>query len=105
MSTAELQNTCDFGFEVRDYKVFEHETVFRCDVLLSQEEDGFSAQCTNLPGVISQGDDEADAMRNICDAFRETILYYRENNLAIPFGKVDVERTPNCREKFVDVRI
>ena len=105
MSTAELQNTRDVEFCLESYNQFDHETVYRCNFILCPEDVGFSAHCLNLRGVISEGDDEAEAIRNISDAFRETVLYYRESNLAIPFGYVAIEKTPGCREKTVDVSI
>jgi len=33
----------------------------------------------NLPGAISQGETEAEAIENMRDAFRETIRYYQES--------------------------
>jgi predicted RNase H-like HicB family nuclease len=86
-------------------ETFEHEAVLRCDALLSPEETGFSIHCLNLPGVVSQGETEAEAVENIKDAFRETVLYYRESHQPIPWGNADVERTPGSRTKFVIVRI
>lgn len=84
---------------------FEHECAFRCNFLLCPEDAGFSVHCLNLPGVVSQGDDESEAIANICDAFRETVLYYRESGQKIPWGPVEVERSAGCREKSVVVRI
>ena len=85
---------------------FTHESAFRCDVLLCEEEDGgYSAHCLNLAGVISQGDNESEAVANVCDAFRETILYFRQIGRPIPWGRVAVERTGKCLERFAIVRI
>jgi predicted RNase H-like HicB family nuclease len=84
---------------------FAHEAVLRCDALLCPEETGFSIVCVNLRGVISQGETEAEAIENIQDAFRETVRYYRDANEQIPWGDVEIERTPGSRMKYLAVRI
>lgn len=108
MSTAELCSVAaKFDVNFGEFLVYYPDTaVYACDVLLCPDDDGgFSAHCLNLRGVVSQGDDEADAISNIRDAFRETVLYYRDKGQQIPFGIVDVERTPNCIIKKIDVSI
>ena len=84
---------------------FEHDTALRCDALLCPEDTGFSIHCLNLDGVVSQGETEAEAVENIKDAFRETVLYYREMKQVIPWHNVEMERAPGCRTKFILVRI
>ena len=104
MTTADLR---DDKYRVKcRIETFGHEEAYDCRVLLCPEEEGgFSAHCLNLPGVISQGDTVSEAMENIRDAFRETLLYYREAQTSIPWDAVDVERTPGCQEKATTVRI
>ncbi len=86
------------------WEAFEHESVLRCNALLCPEESGFSVHFLNLPGVISQGECEEQAVTNITDAFRETVLYFRESKQPIPWGDVEVERTAGCRTKYILVR-
>jgi len=106
MSNATFPVSNGAGASIVRLEQFPHESVFRCDILLCEEEDGgYSAHCLNLAGVVSQGDNESEAITNVCDAFRETLLYLRENGKTIPWGRVTVERTGKCLERFAIVRI
>jgi antitoxin HicB len=73
--------------------------------LTPEEDGGFSAECTNLPGVISEGDTEEEAIANVAEAFRETIRYYVSEGLRVPFGPVGVDNCHGCLEKTMDVSI
>jgi predicted RNase H-like HicB family nuclease len=88
-----------------EWQVFEHERALQCRALLCPEETGFSAHCLNLPGVVSQGESEKEAIENIADAFRETILYYRSTDEAVPWAEVPVEYPAGSRERWILVRI
>jgi predicted RNase H-like HicB family nuclease len=63
-----------------------------------EEEGGYSVHCLNLPGVISQGDSFEEAIENITDAFRETVLYYRDANETIPWAEVDAPQVAGSKE-------
>lgn len=104
MSTADRVASKSPDIEI-SWDEFAHESVLRCNALLCPEDSGFSIHCLNLPGVVSQGETVEEAVENITDAFRETVLYYRESKLPIPWGEVEVERTPGFRTKFILVRI
>jgi len=79
---------------------------YQCRALLCPEpEGGFSAHCVNLRGVISQGDSEAEAIENIADAFRETLLYCRDSGEKPLWGSVEVDAPPGTKEKWILVRL
>lgn len=79
--------------------------VYECRVVfVPEEEGGYSAHCLNLPGVISQGDDVNEAIENIADAFRETILYHLEAKEDIPWEDVDVDRPKGTIERWILVK-
>ena len=83
-----------------------HGDVLECiAVLCPEDEGGFSIHCVNLPGVISQGDDESEAVENIKDAFRETVKYHRDAKKAVPWAHVEVDRCPGARELRIPVVI
>lgn len=60
----------------RTFEVVSHEpikvaekTSYELRVLLCPEEQGFSIFALNLPGIISQGETESEAVANIAEAF------------------------------------
>jgi len=65
----------------------------------------YSAHCINLPGVISQGETKQEAIDNIADAFRETVLHYRDVKETIPWGLAKIDRTSGAIEVAIVVRI
>lgn len=46
---------------------------------------GFYAYAVNLPGVVSEGDTEQEAIEGIKDAFRGVVQTYRESGESIPW--------------------
>ncbi len=85
---------------------FEQEAVIQCHAILCPDESGgFSAHCANLPGVVSQGDTEQEAIGNIADCFRETIAYYRSAGETIPWGEVEIDRPVGFLERWIEVRM
>lgn len=70
-----------------------------------EEEGGYSVHCMNLPGVISQGETLEEAIENISDAFRETVLYYRGANETIPWGEVNVPPVAGSKEERIIVSV
>jgi predicted RNase H-like HicB family nuclease len=52
----------------------------RYPVLLIQSEEGFSVSCPLLPGCVSQGDTEAEALENI----RIAIVEYLDDDNELP---------------------
>jgi predicted RNase H-like HicB family nuclease len=90
----------------------EHENTYQCRVALYPEEDGgFSIFCLNLPGVASQGDDEAEAIENIKEAFRGAVLEYQHQNRDIPWAtseemKSEAEELgPKAKQRWIEVDV
>jgi len=105
MTTIAIRGSGDQIIECR-FDSFDSKAAYRCDVVLAPEDGGgYSVECTNLVGVISEGATEQEALANVADAFRETVLYYQNAGLPIPFGKVDVESSSGCREKTLVVSV
>lgn len=79
---------------------------YECRVLLCPEaEGGFSAHAMRLPGVVSQGETEAEALQNIADAFQTTIQCYLESSGAIPWQTITVDRPAGCVERWILVNV
>ena len=47
-------------------------------VVLHESEEGFAVSCPGLPGCWSQGETEAEAIKNIQDAIREYLAAVEE---------------------------
>ncbi|MCS4538993.1 MAG: type II toxin-antitoxin system HicB family antitoxin [Thaumarchaeota archaeon] len=63
-------------------------------VLLREEEDGgYSAQCLELPGAISEGDNRSDALRNIREAIEGYLEAFPEEAKRLKFKKEVVKVT------------
>ena len=74
---------------------------YECRVLLVPEDaGGFSAHATQLPGLVSQGDTEEEALENIREAFRGVASVYQEAG-RIPWSPVDVERSKDSLERWI----
>lgn len=62
-------------------------------VTIDQDEDGaYVVECPAIPGCVSQGRTEAEALRNIRDAIRQCLDVRRERGLplTVPVHEVDV---------------
>lgn len=84
------------------------ENAFECRVLLQPEDcGGFSAHALNLKGIVSEGDTEEEALRNIADAFRGAIAVYAESGMDIPWGPVDIDSpgVPGSKERWIIVDV
>jgi antitoxin HicB len=57
---------------------------FEYPVLLKADGDGFVVTCRDLPAVITQGDDEVDALREAADAMDEVFATYMNQGLEFP---------------------
>jgi predicted RNase H-like HicB family nuclease len=61
---------------------------FRCQVhIRPEEEGGFSVYAATLPGAVSQGDTEAEALANITEALEGILLTYLEADRPIPWSE------------------
>jgi len=54
-------------------------------VRLIEQEVGYTVYVAQLPSVISEGDDAADALKNIEEAFRVVLETYQEDGVEIPW--------------------
>lgn len=69
----------------------------RYRILIEQDEDGvFVAECTSLPGCISQGKTRREALENIKDAIKGYLKSLKKHNEPIP---------PSIEEEIVEVAI
>lgn len=108
MSTAELIGGANTMLVNVDCKLtrFPHDEVLECRAYLCPEEEGgFSIHCINLAGVMSQGDDESEAIENIKDAFRETVNYYRDSGKPVPWLTGKAEQFAGGREFCILVKL
>jgi predicted RNase H-like HicB family nuclease len=56
-------------------------------VLVPEAEGGYSAYADNLPGCVSQGETEAEAVSNLKEAFAALIESYNADNQPIPWAQ------------------
>ncbi|HLJ39863.1 MAG TPA: type II toxin-antitoxin system HicB family antitoxin [Candidatus Acidoferrales bacterium] len=69
----------------------------RFRVLVSQDEDGmFVAECSNLPGCVSQGKTHDEAITNIRDAIQGYLASLQKHGEPIP---------PSIHEEIVEVNL
>ncbi len=66
-------------------------------ILIEQDEDGmFVAECTSLPGCVSQGKTRAEAIENIQDAVKGYLESLKKHNEPIP---------PAIEEEIIEVAV
>lgn len=67
---------------------YSNRKVLQCRALFfaDPQGDGYTAIARNLPGVVSEGDNLAEAIANITDAFTESVLSYVEHGERVPWG-------------------
>lgn len=107
LNKTEDRKGSDASIELTAWEVSsEGSEAYQCVAMLCPEDEGgFSVHCLNLPGVISQGDDEAEAIANIIDAFRETLLFLKESGERPAWREPDAEAIPAAKIKRLLVRI
>ena len=82
------------------------ETTIECRVLICPEDDGgYSAYATRLPGVAGQGDSFEECLEDVREAFRATIAEYRESGEEIPWKDVDLDRPKTSTERWILVDV
>jgi antitoxin HicB len=59
-------------------------------ILEPQEEGGFTVLVPALPEVVTEGDNEQEALANVEEAIRAIVMYRRDNGIPIP-SDVDPE--------------
>ena len=98
MTTTASENV-DVTVKIRDLK----DEAFDCRVWIHLEEcGGFSAEVVSLPGVVSQGETEGEAVKNLREAFQGAIETYRSHAMRIPWSNEVPEIPPvNVKEKRI----
>jgi len=82
------------------------ERAYQCRVFLCPEEDGgFSAIACRLPGVVSQGETEEEALANIREAFGVAVLLYLEDPGKIPWLEEPIARPAKSLERWIVVNV
>ena len=98
MSTAELWTGSMLS---RPSVAWQHfRKAYECPVLLCPEEEGgFSVHALTLPGAVSQGESEEEALVNIAEAIGLLIEGYTESGIPIPWQVVEVDEIPRGAKK------
>lgn len=81
-------------------------TTYKCKVLLCPEESGgYSIHALTLPGVVSQGETEVEAIANIKEAFEGVLASYVESGDPIPWTSEQYppEAASDSQERWVEV--
>ena len=61
-------------------------------ISIEQDEDGvFVAECPSIPGCVSQGKTEQEAMENIKDAIRECLIVREEKGMPLTIETREIE--------------
>ena len=77
-----------------------------CRVVLCPEiGGGFSAHAARLPGVVSQGETEAEALDNIAGAFQAAIQCYLEIGQQIPWSDDSTDWPAGSLDRLVVVDV
>ena len=88
---------------------YSNRKVLQCRALFfaDPQGDGYTAIARNLPGVVSEGDNLAEAIANITEAFAESVLSYIEQGENIPWGETSdvMEDAVPVRELYLSVKI
>jgi len=97
---------CDLQLCNPDTKQFEH-GVYECRVWLRPEpEGGYSAIGPFLPGVVSQGASEQEAIENVREAFQGALAEYLETEGSIPWLREPIAQKPReAKEKWILVHV
>ena len=71
--------------------------------MLAEVEGGFSVYAATLPGVVSQGETEKEALENIVEAFEGVLASYQECGETIPWLATPRELEHGGLARWVDV--
>ena len=85
------------------YEILTDKKVYECRVGLTQEEcGGFSAEVVSLPGVVSEGESEKEALSNLKEAFRAAIGVYFDSDQEIPWSHETPKEIPlRVKERWI----
>lgn len=71
--------------------------------LLEENEGGYSVRAASLPGVVSQGETEEEALDNIVDAFEGVIASYKAHGEEIPWSATEQTMERGEFERWVTI--
>lgn len=78
--------TPEYKIEISSHSVPHDSTAYECRGFVYRDEDGrFCAFATRLPGVYGEGDDEAQAFKDLCEAFTFALEMYEETGKPVPW--------------------
>lgn len=90
-------------------RTFKPGEAYSCRILVYPlAEGGFSAYCLRLPEVACHGATAEEAIDNVVDAFRQTVLRYRtagQRVPTVPWDEVQVPDLPGARELYRSVHM
>lgn len=82
------------------------DSTYECRVLLCPEpEGGFSVHAIRLPGVVSEGETETEALANIADAYQAALQSYRDAEMEIPWSDEQIDRPEGSEERWILVDV
>jgi predicted RNase H-like HicB family nuclease len=86
---------------------YQQHRVFECRIWLCPEADGgFSVVAPFLPGVVSQGETESEAIENFREAFQGAAAEYLETEGSIPWSdSAIIEKPQDAIEKWILVHV
>lgn len=71
--------------------------IMKYTIILEKEEGGYSAQCLELPGAISQGETKEDVLKNIKEAI-ELVLEVLQEEVKVLGKTVEISAVEVARE-------
>ena len=98
MSTAEISREGSKDVVELETRWDEPNNVYQLEVVLCPEDGGgFSIHAIKLPGAVSQGETEEEALANIREACAGVIKAYLARDGKIPWMPVDIEECPGAK--------
>ena len=81
--------------------------VFECHVVLEPDDDGgFVVYAARLPGVVSEGDTETEALENISEALQGALRSYLDSPTGIiPWSEMSEELSSKAKEVWILVHV
>ena len=85
------------------YEILTDKKVYECRVWLIPEEcGGFTAEVVSLPGVVSEGESEVEALSNLKEAFRAAIGVYFDLDQEISWSEeTPIEIPMRVKERWI----
>ena len=72
-------------------------------ILLPEAEGGYSVWAATLPGVVSQGNTEAEALANIREALEGALQTYQELGESIPWAAEPEPAAAGAETRWIEV--